>query len=74
MALIEVSLQETKAVGENGWNGFKTLKSAVDGLITFGKMLASILIWIVIFIPVWGIITFLVIFLRRRHKAKAKTS
>ncbi len=75
MALIEISLQETKAVGQDGWNAFKTLKSAVDGLITFGRVLASVLIWIVIFIPVWGIITFLVIFFRRRRrKAKAKTS
>jgi hypothetical protein len=73
-ALIEVNLQETKAVGENGWSALKTLKSAVDGFIIFGKVLASIVIWLVIFCPVWGIIVFLVIFFRRRRKAKAKTS
>jgi hypothetical protein len=73
-ALIEVNLQETKAVGESGWSAMKTLKSAVDGFITFGKVLASLVIWLVIFCPVWGIILFLVIFFRRRRKAKAKTS
>jgi len=73
-ALIEISLEETKTVGENGWDAAKTFKSAINGLITFGKVLASVLIWLIIFIPVWGIITFLVIFFRRRHKAKAKTS
>ena len=74
MALIEVSLQETQAIGEDGWNALKTLKTAVDGLVTFGKVLANVLIWILIFCPVWGIILFLVIFFRRRRKAKAKAS
>jgi hypothetical protein len=74
MALIQISLQEPKAVGGNSWSATKTLESAVNGLITFAKILANVFIWLVIFLPIWGIILFLVIFFRRRRKSKAKTS
>lgn len=70
MSLIEVSLQETRPLGAGGWSVLATLKSAVDGLISFGKVLANIVIWLVIFCPFWIPIIFLVRFLRRR-KAKA---
>jgi len=73
MSLIEVSLQETKAVGKNGWDGLETLKSAVDGLIGFGKVLATIIIWLIIFIPLWIIIGVIVYFTWWRKKRKAKS-
>ena len=70
MSLIEVNLQETKPLGETGWNALETLKSAVRGLIIFGKALANIAIWLVIFCPIW--VPILIFLLRwRRRKAKA---
>lgn len=75
MSLIQVDLQETKTIGKDGWSALEILKSAVDGLIGFGKVLLSIIIWLVIFIPLWiiiGIIVFLVI--RRRRKTKKQIS
>ena len=75
MSLIEVGLQETKTVGKDGWSALEILKSAVDGLIGFGKVLLSIIIWLVIFIPLWviiGVMVFLVV--RRRRKTKKQIS
>jgi hypothetical protein len=70
MALIEVNLKETKAIGQTGWDILKTFKAAVHGLTTFGRVLADIAIWLVIFCWIW--IPVLVFLLRRRRKAKAK--
>ena len=73
MLLIEVNLQETKTVGKNGWSALETLKSAVNGLIGFGKVLIDIIIWLIIFIPLWVIIGVIVFFaIRRRKKAKSQ--
>ncbi len=73
MSFIEVNLQETKSVGKNGWSALETLKSAVNGLIGFGKVLIDIIIWLIIFIPLWVIIGVIVFFvLRRRKKAKGQ--
>jgi len=72
MALIEVSLQQTRPLGETGWAALETLKSAARGLVTFGKILVDVLIWIAIFSPIWIPIVVLVwYFSRRRRKAKA---
>lgn len=51
-----------------GWSALEVLKSAARGLVSAGQVLGTILIWILIFIPVWG--TVLGIFLWRRHKRK----
>ena len=74
MSLIEVNLQETSHLGGTGWNALETFKSATSGLVTFGKVLANIAIWLVIFCPIWIPIIFLIRFLRRRRKAKAQIS
>lgn len=72
MSLIEVSLQQTRPLGETGWAALETLKSAARGLVTFGKILVDVLIWIAIFSPIWIPIVVLVwYFSRRRRKAKA---
>ena len=72
MSLIEANLQETKPLGQTGWNALQTLKSAARGLISFGKILADVGIWLVIFCPIWIPILVLVLFFRRRRrKAKA---
>ncbi|MBM4446477.1 MAG: DUF4349 domain-containing protein [Chloroflexi bacterium] len=74
MALIEVSLQKTKPIDGTGWSALETLKSAIRGLATFGKALANIAIWLVIFSPVWIIILVVVLYFTRWRKAKAKLS
>jgi len=68
MALIEVSLRETEALA-GPWSAINTLKSAVRGLITVGKVLANVFIWLGIFCWVW--VPPLVIWLRRRRKVKS---
>ena len=65
MSLIEVSLEETKALAEP-WSASNAFRSAVRGLTTFGRGLATAVIWLGIFCWVW--IPPLVIWLRRRRR------
>ena len=74
MSLIEVNLQETKPLGAAGWSTSETFKSAINGLITFGKVLANIAIWLAVFCPIWIAVIFLVRFILRRRKTKAASS
>jgi len=67
-ALIEVTLQETEGLAEP-WSASAALKSAVRGLTTFGRGLATVLIWLGIFC--WAWVPPLVIWLRRRRRAKS---
>jgi hypothetical protein len=67
-ALIEVTLQETKGLAEP-WSASAALRSAVRGLTTFGRGLATVLIWLGIFC--WAWVPPLVIWLRRRRRAKS---
>jgi hypothetical protein len=66
-SLIEVTLQETKGLAEP-WSASAAFQSAVRGLTTFGRGLATALIWIGIFC--WAWVPPLVIWLRRRRRAK----
>jgi hypothetical protein len=68
-SLIEVSLEPEKAVVGDGWSALDVLKAAARGLVTAGKVLGTIAIWVLIFIPIWG--TILGIILWRRYKKKA---
>jgi hypothetical protein len=67
-SLIEVDLEETQGLAEP-WSASAALKSAVRGLTTFGRGLATVLIWLGIFCWVW--VPPLVIWLRRRRRAKS---
>ena len=67
-SLIEVDLQETKGLTEP-WSASAALQSAVRGLTTFGRWLATVLIWLGIFC--WAWVPPLVIWLRRRRRAKS---
>jgi hypothetical protein len=67
-SLIEVSLEPEEAVVGGGWSVLGVLKAAARGLVTAGKVLGTIAIWLLIFIPIWG--TILGIILWRRHKKK----
>jgi multidrug efflux pump subunit AcrA (membrane-fusion protein) len=74
MALINVYLQKTKPLGGTAWSALETLKSAARGLVSFGKVLANILIWVAVFSPVWIIILVVVLYFTRWRKAKARVS
>jgi hypothetical protein len=65
-SLISVSLEPEEAVVGSGWSALGVLKAAARGLVTAGKVLGTIAIWLLIFIPIWG--TVLGILLWRRHK------
>jgi hypothetical protein len=71
MSLIDVSLKKTSPIGQSSWDVGGIFKSAVDGLIVFGKVLLGILIWILVFSPLW-IIVLVIIFVIRRKRNKAK--
>ena len=74
MALIDVNLQKVKPIGGTAWSALETLKSAARGLVTFGKVLADVLIWVAIFSPVWIIILLVVLYFTRWRKAKVRAS
>lgn len=67
-SLIEVTLQETQGLAEP-WSASAAFQSAVRGLVTFGRGLATVLIWLGIFC--WAWVPPLVIWLRRRRRAKS---
>ena len=67
-SLIEVDLQETEGLAEP-WSASAAFQSAVRGLTTFGRWLATVLIWLGIFC--WAWVPPLVIWLRRRRRAKS---
>jgi hypothetical protein len=66
-SLIEVDLEETEGLAEP-WSASDAFQSAVRGLTTFGRGLATVLIWLGIFC--WAWVPPLVIWLRRRRRAK----
>jgi len=70
MSVIEISLKKTRPIGESTWDVPGIFKSAVDGLIVFGKFLTGLLIWVLVFAPVWIIILVIIFVARRRSKAK----
>ena len=74
MALIDVNLQKVKPIGGTAWSALETLKSAARGLVSFGKVLADVLIWVAIFSPVWIIILVVVLYFTRWCHTKARAS
>jgi hypothetical protein len=74
MALIDVNLLKTKPLGGTAWSALETLKSAARGLVSFGKVLADVLIWVAIFGPVWIIILLVILYFTRWRKAKVRAS
>jgi hypothetical protein len=67
-SLIEVNLEEAPGLAEP-WSASAAFQSAVRGLTTFGRGLATVLIWLGIFC--WAWVPPLVIWLRRRRRAKS---
>jgi hypothetical protein len=74
MSLIQVNLRKTRPISEAGWSASDTLKSAIRGLFTFGKVLANIVIWLAIFSPIWIITLVLVLYFKKWRKPKTRTS
>jgi len=73
MSLISVYLKPeatAKPLISAGWSALEALKSAVRGIVTFGQWLVILVIWLIIFIPVWG--TVLGIIYWRRKKGKKR--
>jgi hypothetical protein len=73
MSLISVSLRpefSAQSTVPAGWNALEIFKSAARGLVITGQVLGTIVIWLLIFIPIWG--TILGIILWRRHKRKMR--
>jgi hypothetical protein len=68
-SLIEATLNKSKPIGESSWDVSGVFTRAVNGLIAFGKVLLSILIWLLVFSPVWIIVLVIIIVIRRRKKA-----
>lgn len=70
-SLITVTLEpetSNQPVVQGGWSFTETLRSAARGFIEFGKLFVTILIWVAMFIPLWGIIAGIVIWRRRSQK------
>jgi hypothetical protein len=75
MSIIEINLLKSKPIGAGAWDVPGIFKSAIDGLVVFGKVLLGILIWVVVFIPLWIIIIVIVVVVRRRkRKVKLEAS
>ena len=73
MSLISVYLKpETtaKPLVSAGWSALEILKSAVRGIVTFGQWAGALVIWLLIFSPVWGAILGIILWRRRRKRQK----
>ncbi len=73
MSLINVYLKPeatAKPLVSAGWSALETLKSAVRGIVIFGQWLAILVIWLLIFIPVWGTALGIIYWRRRRRKKR----
>ena len=72
MSLIEITLKKSRPIGESTWDISGIFKSAVDGLIVFGQLLAGLLIWLLVFSPVWVTVVVIIMVIRHRKKSKDK--
>lgn len=74
MSLIEITLKKSKPLGESTWDIAGIFKSAVDGLIVVGKAILGILIWLLVFSPLWIIVLVIIFLIRRKRKMQAKAA
>lgn len=73
MSLITINLEPSSsgaALVKPGWNAGEILKGAVRGLTVFGQGLATALLWVLIFSPVWGAIVGIIVWQRKRRQRK----
>ena len=74
MSLIDVTLSKTSPIGESTWDVAGIFKSAVDGLIVFGQILLGLLIWVLVFSPLWIIVLVIIWAVRRKRNKNRLTS
>ncbi len=55
------------------WKFVGEIKDAIRSLVEFGKEFVSLIVWIAVFIPVWGICALIVWFIVRKIKHKNTT-
>ncbi len=70
MSLINIQMIKSKPIGQSTWDVGGIFKSAVDGLIVFSKVLLGILIWVLVFSPLWIIILVIIFVVLKKRKAK----
>ena len=71
MSLINVQLRPegtTAQLVTPGWSPLEVLKSAVRAIISFGKVLINVVIWLAIFSPVWGLVVLMFWLFGRKGK------
>ncbi|MDO8715685.1 MAG: DUF4349 domain-containing protein [Dehalococcoidales bacterium] len=71
MSLISIQLRPQgsgASLVKPGWSVLETIKSAIRSLVTLGQGLVNVLIWILLFLPVWG--TILGVILWRIHRRR----
>lgn len=73
-SLIEATLNKSRPIGESSWEVSGVFTRALNGLIAFGKVLLSILIWLLVFSPVWIIVLVIILLIRRRNKIRRNTA
>ena len=71
MSLIEVDLEETKRLAES-WSASGAFRSAVRGLTAFGRALATLAVWLVVFCWIW--IPILLVIIRRRRRRRTSSA
>lgn len=75
MSTITVNLRpkaKEAPIVKAGWQPLETLKSALRALVTFAQGLINLGIWLLIFVPLWGIPLLIVWWLRRRLRRRPK--
>lgn len=71
MSLISVRLEpeaSAKPLARVGWSVLEEFKSAIRGIVIFGQWLGTVVIWLIIFVPLWGAIAGGIYYWRRRRK------
>lgn len=77
MSLITIYLELDRSespIVNLDWNILNELKSALSGFVSFLLLLATVLIWLLIFSPLWGGIIAIVYFIRRLRRRRQKAS
>lgn len=73
-SLISINLQaehSAKPLVQAGWSAKEVLKSAIRGFVTVGQWLGTLVLWLIIFIPIWGTILGIFLWQRQRRRRKA---
>ncbi len=71
MSLIWVYLRPeatAKPLVRAGWSALEILKSATRGLVVAGQVIGTLVIWLIIFIPIWGTALGIIYWRRRRKR------